>query len=102
MRVSALILYTRLSEASKMLRRLEKGLNNAKLKSQSADTTLRSPYPVSDPRSSQDSQYHGVIRSADQYSSSSSHFPSNELPPLNLPPYHASESYAPPAHVPRP
>jgi hypothetical protein len=85
-----------------MLRRLEKGLNNAKLKSQPADTSLQSPYPVSDPRSSQESQYHGLVRSSDQYSSSNSHFGSNELPPLNLPTYHAGESYPAPAHVPRP
>ncbi|KAJ6547280.1 fungal-specific transcription factor domain-containing protein [Mycena capillaripes] len=64
---------SKLSEASKMLRRLEKGLNSAKLKSQAAD----SPY-ASDPRD----QYQ-----RDPYSATASHFPSNELPPLNLPPY---------------
>ncbi|KAJ6496490.1 fungal-specific transcription factor domain-containing protein [Mycena vitilis] len=63
---------SKLSEASKMLRRLEKGLNNAKLK-QAAD----SPY-ASDPRDPYP---------RDPYSASAPHFPSNELPPLNLPPY---------------
>ncbi|KAJ7172753.1 fungal-specific transcription factor domain-containing protein [Mycena filopes] len=65
---------SKLSEASKMLRRLEKGLNTAKLKSQVADQ----PYP-SDPR---DPYLH-----RDPYSATASHFPSNELPPLNIPPY---------------
>ncbi|KAJ7135045.1 fungal-specific transcription factor domain-containing protein [Mycena crocata] len=60
---------SKLSEASKMLRRLEKGLNSAKLKSQAA---ADSPYPQ-DPR--------------DHYSAPASHFPSNELPPLNIPAY---------------
>ncbi|KAJ6455859.1 fungal-specific transcription factor domain-containing protein [Mycena sanguinolenta] len=64
---------SKLSEASKMLRRLEKGLNSAKLKSQA---TADAPYPA-DPRDYQ----------RDPYSATASHFPSNELPPLNLPPY---------------
>lgn len=40
---------SKLSEASKMLRRLEKGLNTAKLKSQSAEAPPVSPYPPQDP-----------------------------------------------------
>ncbi|KAJ7752144.1 fungal-specific transcription factor domain-containing protein [Mycena metata] len=73
---------SKLSEASKMLRRLEKGLNTAKLKSQVADqpygADARDPYLQRDP-----------------YSATASHFPSNELPPLNIPPYqncHGSRS----------
>ncbi|TCD60265.1 hypothetical protein EIP91_010444 [Steccherinum ochraceum] len=53
---------SKLSEASKMLRRLEKGLNNAKLKSQSHETTFAQL--THDPRI----------------------FPSSELVPVNLPP----------------
>lgn len=37
----------RLSEASKMLRRLEKGLSNAKLKSQASSSSSQMPFPVS-------------------------------------------------------
>ncbi|KAI0340148.1 hypothetical protein BDW22DRAFT_1334966, partial [Trametopsis cervina] len=61
---------SKLSEASKMLRRLEKGLNSAKLKSQSNET----PYP-SDSRSSD-------------------RLANNDLPPLNLPPDYDSPTYA--------
>ncbi|KAJ7764486.1 fungal-specific transcription factor domain-containing protein [Mycena maculata] len=60
---------SKLSEASKMLRRLEKGLNSAKLKSQAAD----SPYA--------DRERDYLPRDP------ASHFPSNELPPLNLSQY---------------
>ncbi|KAJ3518636.1 hypothetical protein NM688_g9410 [Phlebia brevispora] len=56
---------SKLSEASKMLRRLEKGLNTAKLKSQNNESSLNLPYPPD-------------TRSGDR-------FPNNELPPLNLP-----------------
>lgn len=41
---------SRLSEASKMLRRLEKGLNTAKLKSQSVEASPAAVYPPSDLR----------------------------------------------------
>jgi len=66
-----------------MLRRLEKGLNSAKLKSQSNESATVSP----DSRpSSQIPRYAGMLRAADHFTSpSSTHFPSNELPPLNLP-----------------
>ncbi|KAJ7109106.1 fungal-specific transcription factor domain-containing protein [Mycena epipterygia] len=63
---------SKLSEASKMLRRLEKGLNSAKLKSQAADPADRDPH---------------YLQREHAYSAAS-HFASNELPPLNLPPYH--------------
>ncbi|KAJ7687571.1 fungal-specific transcription factor domain-containing protein [Mycena olivaceomarginata] len=63
---------SKLSEASKMLRRLEKGLNSAKLKSHAADT----PY-AADPRDPYQ---------RDPYSATA-----NELPPLNLPPYQNGE-----------
>lgn len=74
-----------------MLRRLEKGLNTAKLKSQSSESTMASPYPSSDPRSGgpQGPKYSGM----QQYGSPGVHFPSNELPPLNLP-YSRGEGYA--------
>lgn len=74
----------RLSEASKLLRRLEKGLNSAKPKQQS-DTPLSSPYPMDSRTSpSGSAPYSGIMRS-DPYGTFNSHFPSNELPPLNLP-----------------
>lgn len=79
---------SRLSEASKLLRRLEKGLNSAKPKIQS-DSTISSPYPVSDSRTSPSdaTHYSGLMR-ADSYGAFHTHFPSIELPPLNLPPNH--------------
>ena len=40
----------RLSEASKMLRKLEKGLNSAKLKSQAAEASLSPQFSAADPR----------------------------------------------------
>lgn len=75
----------RLSEASKLLRRLEKGLNSAKPKLQS-DSTISSPYPLSDSRTSPSdvTHYSGMLR-GESYGSFHTHFPSNELPPLNLP-----------------
>ena len=74
----------RLSEASKLLRRLEKGLNSAKPKSQS-ESAISSPYPISGSRNaaSDATHYSGMMR-ADNYGSFNSHFPSIELPPLNL------------------
>ncbi|KAF7964495.1 hypothetical protein HWV62_6889, partial [Athelia sp. TMB] len=74
-----------LSEASKLLRRLEKGLNSAKPKQQS-DNTISSPYPMSDSRTSPSgaTHYAGMLR-GDSYGTFNSHFPSIELPPLNLP-----------------
>ncbi|PPQ90137.1 hypothetical protein CVT25_012306 [Psilocybe cyanescens] len=86
---------SKLSEASKMLRRLEKGLNSAKMKSQSSDTT--SPYHTDDlrPAPNQDSAYSPIRTSDPSYSSSSSHFPKNELPPPNIPPYQSADAYPP-------
>lgn len=76
---------SKLSEASKLLRRLEKGLNSAKPKQQS-DNTISSPYPMSDSRTSPSgaTHYAGMLR-GDSYGTFNSHFPSIELPPLNLP-----------------
>ncbi|RDB24029.1 Protein priB [Hypsizygus marmoreus] len=84
---------SKLSEASKMLRRLEKGLNSAKMKSQTAET---SPYQVSDSRAgaSQNSLYGGNRPGDNSYGSSSTHFPTNELPPLNMANYDG-DGYAP-------
>lgn len=61
-----------------MLRRLEKGLNSAKMKSQS--TEALSPYHTD---GNPDSPY-STLRSSDPSYPSSSHFPKNELPPPNL------------------
>ncbi|PCH39576.1 hypothetical protein WOLCODRAFT_141318 [Wolfiporia cocos MD-104 SS10] len=74
---------SRLSEASKMLRRLEKGLNNAKQKSNISDS-LTLP-PLLDSRSASD-------RFRDSHGAGTSRFSSNELPPLNLP-AHLQEGY---------
>lgn len=69
-----------------MLRRLEKGLSSAKLKSQ-ANVVANS----SDTTPSEHS-YHGVNGS----DTASTHFPGNELPPLNISAYQ-NRSYASPS-----
>lgn len=83
--------YCRLSEASKMLRRLEKGLNTAKMKSQTSD----SPYHMSDARNipSQDPLYPSLRPGDNGFASPTTHFPSNELPPINLPTYQNGDNY---------
>lgn len=92
--------FNRLSEASKMLRRLEKGLNSAKMKSQTADNS--SPYQTSDRLGpSQDPLYPAIRPNDHPYGSPSTHFPSNELPPLNLPSYQNGEGYPPHTHASR-
>jgi hypothetical protein len=74
-----------------MLRRLEKGLSNAKLKSQSVENVLPAPYTLSGPSGSpQDGRFSPIIRPTDQRSSQ---FTSNELPPLNLSSYHSNDGY---------
>lgn len=90
----------RLSEASKMLRRLEKGLHSAKMKSQTTDNS--SPYQASDSRlgPSQGSLYPTIRPTDHSYTGSSTHFPSNELPPLNLA-YQDGDGYLPSAHTSR-
>ena len=60
----------RLSEASKILRHMEKGLYTAKVNSKSADTAVAI---------AQDSQYSGMHHHNDNFHGSHSHFPSNEL-----------------------
>jgi hypothetical protein len=76
-----------------MMRRLEKGLNTAKLKSQSNDSAMS--YTMSDSRSASQTPSHtGMLRSVDQHQSpSGTHFPSNELPPLHMP-YQAGQAYS--------
>ncbi|KAG6850463.1 hypothetical protein H0H93_012884 [Arthromyces matolae] len=74
----------RLSEASKMLRRLEKGLNSAKIKSQTVEASVSN--------SGQD--YNASRATEGPYHTTGSHFNSKELPPLNLPHYVATEGYA--------
>lgn len=91
---------SKLSEASKMLRRLEKGLHSAKMKSQTTDNS--SPYQASDSRlgPSQGSLYPTIRPTDHSYTGSSTHFPSNELPPLNLA-YQDGDGYLPSAHTSR-
>ncbi|THH20938.1 hypothetical protein EW146_g495 [Bondarzewia mesenterica] len=79
---------SKLSEASKMLRRLEKGLNNAKLKHTHEASTA--PYSLSPSQRGESSKYR--LRSGD-FGTSGSHF-SNELPPLNLPPDYNADDYS--------
>ncbi|KAF8835436.1 hypothetical protein BDN67DRAFT_913026 [Paxillus ammoniavirescens] len=63
---------SKLSEASKMLRRLEKGLNTAKLK-QAGETTMSSVFPAADSHSPQaESQFGGMLRPVDRYGASAS------------------------------
>ncbi|CAA7270167.1 unnamed protein product [Cyclocybe aegerita] len=77
---------SKLSEASKMLRRLEKGLNSAKIKSQSTEAT--SPYsdelrPTSIPETS-----YSVGSSAEaSYPPPNPHFSSADIQPQPLPSY---------------
>jgi ABC-type uncharacterized transport system substrate-binding protein len=59
--------FPRLSEASKMLRRLEKGLNTAKLKQN--DSSLSTVFPA-DPRTPQsEASQFGSLRQPDAYGS---------------------------------
>ncbi|KAF9228050.1 hypothetical protein BS17DRAFT_813931 [Gyrodon lividus] len=61
---------SKLSEASKMLRRLEKGLNSAKLK-QAGETSMSSVFSAVDSHSPQaESQFGGMLRPVDQYGAS--------------------------------
>ncbi|KAF8163053.1 fungal-specific transcription factor domain-containing protein [Crassisporium funariophilum] len=83
---------SKLSEASRMLRRLEKGLSSAK-KSHPSDPT--SPYHADELRNStqQDSPY-STIRSSDPaYGPPNTHFPTNELPPPHLQSYSSPDGY---------
>ncbi|KAJ8078494.1 hypothetical protein PM082_012776 [Marasmius tenuissimus] len=80
---------SKLSEASKMLRRLEKGLNTAKLRSQTSETGSSfadGSRPIPHDRYGRD----------DHLTSAGTHFPSNELPPLTFPgPFGQSGGYPP-------
>jgi hypothetical protein len=93
----ALMDFNRLSEASKMLRRLEKGLNSAKMKSQTTDNS--SPYQASDSRLGPQDSLYPAVRPSDH--GPNTHFPSNELPPLNLLTYQNGDGYLPPVHTSR-
>ncbi|TFK55329.1 hypothetical protein OE88DRAFT_1642509 [Heliocybe sulcata] len=80
---------SKLSEASKMLRRLEKGLNSAKLKNQANEMAMGSPYAVGNSRGglSDPSQVPSIMRGGDVFGSpTSQHAGPNQLPPLQLPP----------------
>ncbi|KDQ59395.1 hypothetical protein JAAARDRAFT_32954 [Jaapia argillacea MUCL 33604] len=93
---------SKLSEASKMLRRLEKGLNNAKMKSQAAESApVSGPFPPSESRTSpSDAQFYpNPVRPADQFPpQSNAPFSNNQLPPLQLPPMQGGESYSRSSH----
>ncbi|KAF9264936.1 hypothetical protein L218DRAFT_925678 [Marasmius fiardii PR-910] len=80
---------SKLSEASKMLRRLEKGLNTAKLRSQTSET---SPSFVDGARILPQDRYVGRD---DACPTTGTHFPSNQLPPLTFPPYGHPPDYPP-------
>ncbi|GLB35263.1 putative fungal specific transcription factor [Lyophyllum shimeji] len=78
---------SKLSEASKMLRRLEKGLNSAKMKSQTTE--------ASNSHDAGQDHLHPVSRHSDgAYKTPSSRFPSKDLPPLDLHRYPVGDRYA--------
>lgn len=80
-----------------MLRRLEKGLNSAKLKSHSTEAT--SPYQEDLHISSSQDHYTSPSRSSDQpYSATNSHFAANEPPPPMQPSYQSPDGYPPSAN----
>ncbi|ESK88420.1 prib protein [Moniliophthora roreri MCA 2997] len=81
---------SKLSEASKMLRRLEKGLNSAKLKSQANESSL--PYTAEPSPMNQD--YMGAPDRSNHLPGGK-HFPTNHLPPLNLSRYSHGGDYPP-------
>ncbi|KAH7889823.1 fungal-specific transcription factor domain-containing protein, partial [Phlebopus sp. FC_14] len=68
---------SKLSEASKMLRRLEKGLNTAKLK-QTNETSMSSVFPAMDPRV--ESQLGGMLRPVGQFVSPDGYVASGSRP----------------------
>ncbi len=80
-----------------MLRRLEKGLNSAKLKSHSTEAT--SPYQEDLRISSSQDHYTSPSHSSDQpYSATNSHFAANEPPPPMQPSYQSPDGYPPSAN----
>ncbi|XP_006458399.1 hypothetical protein AGABI2DRAFT_199954, partial [Agaricus bisporus var. bisporus H97] len=87
---------SKLSEASKMLRRLEKDLNSAKLKTQPADPGMPTSYPASESHNISQDVIYGTLPQSDSAYSSASHFPPPDLPPLNLP----ARPSAPPSTAP--
>jgi hypothetical protein len=90
-----------------MLRRLEKGLNTAKLKSQSAEAPPLSAYPPQ--------EVHGPVPPQEQYpvppppqiepayapSPSTSQYVPSSLPPISIPPYQNGDSYPSASNGPR-
>ena len=71
----------RLSEASKMLRRLEKGLNTAKMKSHSAEVSM--PVSYSSERTGHQEYKYGGRPSEAGYPVTSSPYTTNGLPPIS-------------------
>ena len=71
------------------------------MKSQNTDNST--PYHASDSRLGppHDSLYPTIRPTDHAYGDSSTHFPSNELPPLNLPSYQNGNGYLPPTHASR-
>jgi hypothetical protein len=78
-----------------MLRRLEKGLNSAKMKSHPSEPT--SPYNTDEVRSSSqpDSSYLTIHSSEPAFCPPNVHFPANNLPPPSLQTYPAPDCYPP-------
>ncbi|KXN87728.1 Protein priB [Leucoagaricus sp. SymC.cos] len=80
-----------------MLRRLEKGLNSAKLKTQPADPGMSAPYSSPENRSLPQDPIYGAAPPAEPAYVPASHFPSTELPPLNVPSHPPPPTTAPPS-----
>ncbi|KAK2467121.1 hypothetical protein APHAL10511_001379 [Amanita phalloides] len=78
---------SKLSEASKMLRRLEKGLNTAKMKSQSTEASM--PIPYSSDRVGHEEFRHNARPGEAGYVTTNNPYNTNGLPPLsNIAGYH--------------
>ncbi|KAF5358156.1 hypothetical protein D9756_001799 [Leucocoprinus leucothites] len=87
----------RLSEASKMLRRLEKDLNSAKLKTQPNDPGMSAPYSSPEARNiPQDAIYSAAPPAEPTYVPAPHYPPAEQLPPLNVPSHPPPPAPAPP------
>lgn len=85
---------SKLSEASKMLRRLEKGLNSAKMKSHPSEPS--SPYNTDEVRNPNQQDSYLTIRTSDPtFCPPSANFPANELSPTSLQTYPVPDGYPP-------
>jgi len=78
------LLNSRLSEASKMLRRLEKGLNSAKLKTQPAEPGMSAPYsPPQAHNLPHEAIYSAASPAEAAFAAAPQYKPLEQLPPLN-------------------